>query len=120
MLHFDFDLDDLYFYVILLITISDSVKMPIEYQADFRQSLITGRDYKIDPHVSKLKCHQFSLEHSTNLFPTSVQLLPGKSIQEPWLYGPAIPGRWHKKALILALASVGVKFATFSVGPFPV
>ena len=90
MLHYDSDLDDSYFFVILLITISDLVKMPIEYQADFRQSLIKGRDYKIDPRISKLKCHQFSLENSTNLFPTSVQLLPGKSIQEPWLYGPAM------------------------------
>ena len=64
--------------------------MPIHYQADFRLSLIKGQAYRIDPHESKLKCHQFSLEDPTNLFPTSVKLLPGKSIAEPWLYGPAM------------------------------
>ena len=63
--------------------------MALEYKGNFDKSVITCYGVNIP---KEKKCHLFSLKSELSLTPSSIPLLPGKSIQKhkQWLYGPAV------------------------------
>ena len=63
--------------------------MTVTFDANFVQNMIRGKG---STHLKRdnEKCHIFSLNDSTILNPTSVDLVPGKSVKSSWLYGPAM------------------------------
>ena len=63
--------------------------MTITFDTNFMQNLIRGKG---SSHLKSddEKCHIFSLNDNTIFKPSSVELVPGKSVKTSWLYGPAM------------------------------